>query len=121
RQGDMFVKKAPAATIGCVAQALLELFGARNEIRVIGARHGEKLCETLVNREDMAKAEDLGDYFRVPADNRDLNYDLYFSKGTYSTSEIDEYHSHNAPRLDVEAMKTLLLTLPLIQEEVAGA
>ena len=111
QQGDLFVQKSPAATIETLAKALLELTGEKNEIRVIGTRHGEKFYETLVNKEDMAKAEDLGDYFRIPADNRDLNYEKYFSEGDVKIPEYVEYHSHNTERLDVERMKALLLKL----------
>lgn len=111
KQGDLFVQKSPAATIEVLAKAVLELTGAPNGIRVIGTRHGEKLYETLVNKEDMAKAEDLGDYYRIPADNRDLNYEKYFSEGDVKIPECEEYHSHNTERLDVEGMKALLLKL----------
>lgn len=118
QQGDLFVQKSPAATIETLAKALLELTGANNEIRVIGTRHGEKLYETLVNKEDMAKAEDLGQYFRVPADNRDLNYEKYFSEGDVKIPDYEEYHSHNTDRLDVEGMKALLLNLYEIKDEI---
>lgn len=111
KQGDLFVQKSPAATIEVLAKAVVELTGATSEIRVIGTRHGEKLYETLVNKEDMAKAEDLGQYFRIPADNRDLNYEKYFSEGDVKIPEFEEYHSHNTERLDVEGMKALLLNL----------
>jgi UDP-glucose 4-epimerase len=111
KQGDLFVQKSPAATIEVLAKAVLELTGAKNEIRMIGTRHGEKLYETLVNKEDMSKAEDLGQYFRIPADNRDLNYEKYFSEGDTKIPDFEEYHSHNTERLDVEGMKTLLLKL----------
>lgn len=120
RQGDLFVQKAPAATIEVLAKALLELYGAKNEIKVIGTRHGEKVYETLVNREDMIKAEDLGNYYRIPADTRDLNYDQFFSEGEISLTEMEEYHSHNTHRLDVEGMKQLLLKLPLIRKDILG-
>jgi UDP-N-acetylglucosamine 4,6-dehydratase len=120
KQGDLFVQKAPAATIEVLAKALLELYGAKNEIRVIGQRHGEKLYETLVNKEDMAKSLDLGGYYRIPADNRDLNYNAYFSEGISLENSLEEYHSHNTERLDVEGMKQLLLKLPLIRKEVLG-
>lgn len=120
RQGDMFVQKAPAATIEVLAKALLELYDAKNEIKIIGTRHGEKVYETLVNREDMVKVEDLGNYYRIPADTRDLNYDQFFSKGEVSLSEMEEYHSHNTYRLDVEEMKQLLLKLPLIRKDILG-
>lgn len=119
-QGDLFVQKAPAATIEVLAKALLELYDSKSEINVIGVRHGEKLYETLVNREDMVKAEDLGEYYRIPADNRDLNYSKYFSEGNMEESAMEEYHSHNTNRLDVEGMKQLLLKLPLIRKDVLG-
>ena len=118
--GDLFVQKAPAATIETLAKALIELYSAKSEIRIIGTRHGEKLYETLVNREDMLKAEDLGDYFRIPADNRDLNYAQYFSEGSPDVSKFEEYHSHNTHRLDVEGMKQLLLKLPIIRKDILG-
>ena len=101
--GDIFVQKAPSATIGTLAEALLRLLEAENEIRVIGTRHGEKLYETLLNREEMAHAEDLGDYYRVPADARDLNYSSFFSKGKTEVSEAIDYNSHNTELLDVDA------------------
>ena len=116
--GDIFVQKAPAATIKTLAEALLELYGADNEIKIIGVRHGEKLYETLVNREDMAKADDLGKYYRIPADNRDLNYEKYFAKGNRSISSAEEYHSHNTGRLGIEEMKELLLELDIIQRDL---
>ena len=118
KQGDLFVQKSPAATIEVLAMAILELTGSKNEIRVIGTRHGEKLYETLVNKEDMAKAEDLGQYFRIPADNRDLNYEKYFSEGDVKIPEFEEYHSHNTNRLDLEGMKTLLVNLYEIKAEI---
>lgn len=118
--GDLFVQKAPAATIETLAKALIELYSAKSEIRIIGTRHGEKLYETLVNREDMLKAEDLGDYFRIPADNRDLNYAQYFSEGSPDVSKFEEYHSHNTHRLDVEGMKQLLLKLAIIRKDILG-
>lgn len=120
KQGDLFVQKAPAATIEVLAKALLELYGASNEINVIGTRHGEKLYETLVNREDMVKAQDMGDYFRIPADTRDLNYAQFFSEGEPSVSNFEEYHSHNTGRLDIEGMKKLLFKLPIIRKEILG-
>lgn len=120
QQGDLFVQKAPAATVEVLAKALLELYDSSSEIKVIGTRHGEKLYETLVNREDMVKAQDLGDYFRIPADNRDLNYAQYFSEGEPDLEKIEEYHSHNTLRLDVEKMKNLLLKLPLIRKDILG-
>lgn len=120
QQGDLFVQKSPAATIEVLAKALLEIYGAKNQIKVIGTRHGEKVYETLVNREDMIKAEDLGNYFRIPADNRNLNYDQFFSQGEVSLADMEEYHSHNTHRLDVEGMMHLLLKLPLIRKDVLG-
>jgi len=116
--GDMFVQKAPAATLQTLAQALKELYNADNEIKIIGTRHGEKLYESLVNREEMVKATDMGDYFRIPADNRDLNYAQYFSEGEEDISKIEDYHSHNTQRLDVEGTKKLLMKLPLIQDDL---
>ncbi len=118
--GDVFVQKAPAATIGVLAKALLELYKANNPIKVIGTRHGEKLYETLVNREDMVKAEDLGAYYRIPADVRDLNYERYFSEGIEDVSKIEDYHSHNTNRLDLEGMKELLMKLPIIRKDILG-
>jgi len=124
--GDLFVQKAPAATIETLAKALLELAkegtklrdaATRAEIKIIGTRHGEKLYETLVGREDMAKAIDMGDYYRVPADARDLNYDKYFVEGQEIAPTLETYHSHNTMRLDVDGMKKLLLKLPLVREE----
>jgi len=111
--GDLFVQKAPAATLDVLAKALTELYNSKVEIRTIGTRHGEKLYETLVTREEMAKAMDMGNYFRIPADNRDLNYDKYFVEGQHEVSVIDDYHSHNTARLDVEGMKELLKKLDL--------
>lgn len=119
-QGDLFVQKAPAATIQVLAEALIELYQSKSEIKVIGTRHGEKLYETLVNREDMVKAEDLGEYYRIPADNRDLNYEQYFSEGEQLINQNEEYHSHNTARLDVEGMKALLLKLPQIRKDILG-
>jgi UDP-glucose 4-epimerase len=120
KQGDLFVQKSPAATINILAKALIELYNSSSSIQVIGTRHGEKLYETLVNREDMLKAEDMGDYFRIPADNRDLNYANYFSEGKKEVTLCEEYHSHNTLRLDVEGMKQLLYKLPIIRKEILG-
>ena len=117
-QGDIFVQKAPASTIAVLAQALKELFGRDNEIRVIGTRHGEKLYESLISREEMAHARDMGDYYRIPADNRDLNYAKYFSEGEEKISSLDDYTSHNTNRLNVEEVKNLLLKLDYIREEL---
>jgi len=118
KPGDIFVQKAPAATIETLAKALLELYKAKNPIKVIGTRHGEKLYETLLTREEMIKAYDMGNYFRIPADNRDLNYGLYFNEGQTDITQIEEYNSHNTHRLDVEGMKELLLKLPLIRKDI---
>jgi UDP-N-acetylglucosamine 4,6-dehydratase len=114
--GDIFVQKAPSATIGTLAKALLTLVNAENEIRVIGTRHGEKLYETLLNREEMAHAEDLGDYYRVPADVRDLNYSSFFSSGKAEVSEAIDYNSHNTELLDVSGMMDLLMKLQCVQD-----
>jgi UDP-N-acetylglucosamine 4,6-dehydratase len=119
-QGDLFVNKAPAGTIGNLASALKELCKSDSEIKIIGTRHGEKLYETLCTREEMLKAEDMGDFYRIPADNRNLNYNQYFSEGETDISKIEDYHSHNTVRLDVEGMKNLLIKLPLIRKEVFG-
>lgn len=115
KQGDLFVQKAPAATIDVLAKAVLELKGNGNGVRNIGTRHGEKLYEVLVTKEEMVNAIDLGDYFCVPADNRDLNYERYTSDGNSKLDEVEEYNSHNTKRLDVEGMKKLLLKLDLFK------
>jgi UDP-glucose 4-epimerase len=135
--GDLFVQKAPAATLDVLAKAIYELVGKKSEVesrksevesqkadkksnatfyKVIGTRHGEKLYETLVTREEMAKAEDMGNYFRIPADNRDLNYDKYFVEGEEDVSISEDYHSHNTTRLDVEGMKELLMKLEMFNK-----
>ena len=101
-------------------QLLIELYNSKSEIKIIGTRHGEKLYETLVNREDMVKAKDLKDYFRILADNRDLNYEHYFSEGEHLINQLEEYHSHNTSRLDLEGMKNLLLKLPIIRKDILG-
>jgi UDP-N-acetylglucosamine 4,6-dehydratase len=119
-QGDLFVQKSPAATINTLAQALIELYQSKSEIKIIGTRHGEKLYETLVNREDMVKAQDLGQYYRIPADTRDLNYAQYFSEGEAGISKVEEYHSHNTARLGIEEMKHLLLKLGSIRKDILG-
>ena len=116
--GDIFVQKAPASTIRDLAQALKELYQADNPITIIGTRHGEKLYESLVNKEDMMKAQDMHNYYRVPADNRDLNYEKYFSEGEEDISKIEDYHSHNTHRLDVEGTRRLLLKLDFIREDL---
>ena len=118
-QGDIFVQKAPASTLQELAIALKELFNASNPIKIIGTRHGEKLYETLVAREEMAKAEDIGVYYRIPADNRNLNYNKYFIEGKQKISDIDDYTSHNTERLDAEGVKKLLLSLDFIRRELA--
>jgi UDP-glucose 4-epimerase len=118
--GDIFVQKAPSATIGTLAKALLSLLNAPNEIRVIGTRHGEKLYETLLNREEMAHAEDLGDYYRVPADARDLNYACFFTEGKAKVSRAVDYNSHNTKLLDLDAMMALLLKLHCVQDALKG-
>lgn len=118
QQGDIFVQKAPASTVADLAQALKEVFVRDNEIRIIGTRHGEKLYESLISREEIAHAQDMGGYYRIPADNRDLNYAKYFSEGEEEISHLDDYTSHNTNRLNVEQIKTLLLKLDYIQEEL---
>jgi UDP-N-acetylglucosamine 4,6-dehydratase len=119
QQGDIFVQKAPASTVGDLAQALKELFGKpEQETRVIGTRHGEKLYESLISREEMAHAIDMGGYYRIPADNRDLNYAKYFNEGETDISTLDDYTSHNTHRLNVDKVKSLLLTLDYIKEEL---
>lgn len=120
KNGDMFIQKSPASTIADLAQALIELYQSKSKVRVIGTRHGEKLYETLVNREEMAKAHDMGNYYRVPADNRDLNYASYFTEGEEKVSVIEDYHSHNTRRLDVKGTKELLMKLPMIRKDILG-
>ncbi len=115
-QGDLFVNKAPAGTIGDLAQALKELCNSNNEVKIIGTRHGEKLYETLCTREEMLKAEDMDAFYRIPADNRDLNYARYFSEGEEDVAEIEDYHSHNTEQQNVEGMKKLLLKLDVVKE-----
>lgn len=117
-QGDLFVQKAPASTVADLAQALKELFNSSVPINIIGTRHGEKLFESLISREEMAKAEDMGNYFRVPADNRDLNYAQYFTEGEEKVASFEDYTSHNTERLDVAQIKELLLKLDFIREEL---
>ncbi len=117
-QGDIFVQRAPASTIKILVQALKELFDRDNPVRIVGTRHGEKLYETLVSREEMARVEDLDNYYRIPADNRDLNYAMYFTDGEQQITELDDYTSHNTLRLDVEGTKKLLLKLDFIQNKL---
>ena len=118
RPGDIFVQKAPASTVGDLAQALREVLQRDNEIKIIGTRHGEKLYESLVSREEMARSEDLGGYYRVPADSRDLNYDKYFVEGEMEISKIDDYTSHNTKRLSVAEVKDVLMQLDIVREAV---
>ncbi|CDN30874.1 UDP-N-acetylglucosamine 4,6-dehydratase [Mucinivorans hirudinis] len=118
KNGDLFVQKAPAATLTVLAEALKGLYKADTAVRVIGTRHGEKLYETLVTREEMAKSIDMGEYYRIPCDNRDLNYDNFFSKGDEDASKIEDYHSHNTAQLDVDGMTKLLLKLTEIREDL---
>lgn len=120
QQGDIFVQKAPAATIGDLAQALKELFHAHNKIIIIGTRHGEKLYETLLTREEMLMAEDQGSYYRIPADQRDLNYNKYFIEGKELLSTQEDYHSHNTRRLNIPEIKELLLTVDYIQQQLGN-
>ncbi|WP_431160409.1 polysaccharide biosynthesis protein [Flagellimonas beolgyonensis] len=117
-QGDLFVNKAPASTIGDLASAIKEIFSSNSDIKIIGTRHGEKLYETLCTREEMQKAEDMGEFYRIPADNRDLNYSRYFSEGETNISAIEDYHSHNTNRLKEDDLKSLLLGLDYIQENL---
>jgi len=117
--GDLFVNKAPAGTIGDLVKAMKELYNADNKVKIIGTRHGEKLYETLCTREEMIKAEDMGDFYRVPADNRDLNYAQYFSEGMEDISKLEDYHSHNTEQLGVDGMKKLLGALPLIKNSLS--
>lgn len=117
-QGDIFVQKAPACTVGDLARALLEIFRADNPIQIIGTRHGEKLYESLISREEMARAVDLGDYYRIPADSRDLNYAQYFTEGEQKVSDLDDYTSHNTRRLGVAQVKELLMKLDYIGDEL---
>ncbi|MEK5435771.1 nucleoside-diphosphate sugar epimerase/dehydratase [Paenibacillus sp. FSL L8-0696] len=116
--GDIMVQKAPASTIWDLAQAVREIFSVKNEIKIIGTRHGEKLYETLLTREEHVVAEDLGGFYRVPADKRDLNYDKYFVEGNKKIQQVEDYNSHNTERLGVEAIKDKLLKLDYIQEEL---
>ena len=118
KQGDLFVQKAPASTVADLAEAIKQIFGVHAPVRIIGTRHGEKLYESLISREEMAKAEDMGDYYRIPADNRDLNYAQFFSEGEEKIAQFDDYTSHNTQQLNVEQVKNLLLKLDFIQEEL---
>jgi UDP-glucose 4-epimerase len=118
KQGDLFVQKAPASTVMDLTLALKELFKADNEIKIIGTRHAEKLYETLLTREEMIRAEDLGGYYRIPCDERDLNYGKYFTEGEEQLSQAEDYHSHNTVRLNKDEVKEVLLKLPFIQQEL---
>ncbi len=118
RPGDIFVQKAPASTVGDLAVALRQLMGLDNPIKVIGTRHGEKLYESLISREEMARAEDLGGYYRIPADSRDLNYEKYFVEGELEIARMEDYTSHNTRRLSVEEIKDVLMKLPSVREAV---
>lgn len=118
KQGDIFVQKAPASTIDDLAKALFALFKSEARVKIIGTRHGEKLYESLISREEMARAEDMGRYYRIPADSRDLNYNKFFVEGEIKVSEFDDYTSHNTERLDAEGVKKLLLSLGYIQDEL---
>lgn len=120
-QGDIFVQKAPACTIGVLVQALKEIFNLDNPVRIVGTRHGEKLYESLVSREEMARVVDMDRYYRIPADNRDLNYAMYFTEGVEQISELDDYTSHNTERLNIEQTKQLLLKLGYVQRCLAGS
>lgn len=117
-QGDLFVQKAPAVTLNVLAESLKELYQADNEVKVIGTRHGEKLYETLVTREEMFRSEDMGNYFRIPADARDLNYDMFFVEGQQDMTKVEDYHSHNTHQLNREEMKQLLLKLGMVLQDV---
>lgn len=118
KNGDLFVQKAPAATLDVLANSLINLYKSEAQVRVIGTRHGEKLYETLVTREEMAKSEDMGNYYRIPCDTRDLNYDKFFVEGEEKISRIEDYHSHNTQRLDLDGMQQLLLKLDMIREDL---
>ncbi len=120
RPGDIFVQKAPAATIGTLAEAVKRIFGASNPVRTIGTRHGEKLYETLLTREELARAEDLGAYYRIPADARDLNYNQYYTEGEERVSRERDYHSHNARRLEIDELVGMLSKLDLVRRELGG-
>lgn len=120
RQGDIFIKKAPACTVKLLAETLLEMFGAENELRIIGMRHGEKLYETLASAEELRRSEDMGDYYRVSFDDRDLNYSKYFTEGDVEEASTEDYHSHNTYQLTKQELKELLLTLPEVRAELGA-
>jgi UDP-glucose 4-epimerase len=119
KQGDLFVQKAPAATLDVLANSLIKLYKSNSKVRIIGTRHGEKLYESLVTREEMAKADDMGNYYRIPCDARDLNYDKYFIEGQEKISEFEDYHSHNTHRLTKDEMDLLLMKLSLIKDDLS--
>jgi UDP-glucose 4-epimerase len=118
KNGDLFVQKAPSATLETLATSLIGLYDSNVKISIIGTRHGEKLYETLVTREEMSKAQDLNEYYRIPCDKRDLNYDKYFNEGEEKISSFEDYHSHNTKILDVQEMKDLLLKLEIVKDDV---
>jgi UDP-glucose 4-epimerase len=120
KQGDIYVQKAPASTVGDLAQALKEIFQRDNPVRIIGTRHGEKLYESLISREEMARVEDMGRYYRIPADNRDLNYAMYVTDGQEQVSDLEDYTSHNTERLTVPQVKSLLIKLQYVQQQLRG-
>ena len=117
-QGDIFIQKAPASTVGDLAQAIIDIFNSKSEIKIIGTRHGEKLYESLLSKEEMVRAEDLDSYFRIPADNRDLNYDKFFTEGEPNVSEYESYTSHNTNRLSLDELKRKLLNLTFIKKQL---
>ena len=121
QQGDIFVQKAPASTVEDLAQALKQIFKKDSAVKIIGTRHGEKLYESLVSREEIAKADDMGDYYRIPSDNRDLNYDKYFVEGEKRISAMEDFTSHNTERLSVDGVVQLLMKLDYIKKELANA
>ena len=118
QNGDIFVQKSPACTVRVLAEALIDIYGAKNKINIIGTRHGEKLFETLVNREEMIKIEDEGKFYRIPLDSRDLNYGKYYSRGEIDVSKATDYTSHNTERLNLNSTKKLLLNLDLIKKDL---
>lgn len=120
QQGDLFVRKAPAATVGTIAEAMLELFGNKQGVKVIGERHGEKLYETLASAAELHRSEDMGDYVRIPVDTRDLNYEKFHERGERHENMLEDYHSHNTERLDLEGTRDLLLSLPIVREGMAA-
>jgi UDP-glucose 4-epimerase len=116
----LFIQKAPASTVGDLAEALKQLFKSDSKIKIIGTRHGEKAHETLMTREEKAKAEDMGNYYRIPADTRDLNYDKFFDEGSKKLAKVEEYTSHNTTQLDIEGTKKKVLTVEYVKQELKG-